>query len=117
MAFVKKEGPTDDQTVHKVRITMSSRNPKALEKVCGDLLGRAKEQKIRTRGPVRLPTRTLVIVTRQSPCGNGTNTWERLEMKIYKRLIDLYSPQEAVKQITAINIEAGVDVEVSVSDV
>ncbi len=118
MAFVKKDAPVEGaETIHKIRITMSSRNPKALEKVCGDLLSRAKEQKIKTKGPVRLPTRTLMLVTRQSPCGNGTNTWDRFEMKIYKRLIDLYSPQEVVKQITAISIEAGVDVEVSVSDV
>ena len=116
MAFVKKAGEDGASAVHKIRITMSSRNPKALEKVSSDLMARAKEQSIKTRGPVRLPTRTLVIVTRKSPCGNGTNTWDRYEMNIYKRLIDLYSPQEQVKQITAINIEPGVDVEVAVSD-
>jgi len=102
--------------VHKIRISMSSRNPKALEKVCADLMARAKEKNIKTRGPVRLPTRNLVHVTRKSPCGNGTNTWDRIEMNIYKRIIDLYSPQEQVKQITSIDIEPGVDVAVCVSE-
>lgn len=113
-AIVKKAG--EDVQTHKIRITMSSRNGKALEKVCSDLMTRAKEQSIKTRGPVRLPTRTLRITTRKSPCGNGTNSWDRFEMTIHKRIIDLYSPQEVVKQITSINIEPGVDVEVSVSD-
>jgi len=119
MAFVKKSEKGDDVQIHKIRITLSSRNPKALEKVCADLLGRAKDQQpaIKTRGPVRLPTRQLRLVVRKSPCGNGSASWDCYEMHIYKRLIDLYAPQEVVKQITAISIEPGVDVEVSVGDV
>lgn len=117
MATVKKDikGEEVSQT-HKIRITLSGRNGKAIEKVCTDLLSRAKDQQIKVRGPVRLPTRTLKITTRKTPCGNGTNTWDVFEMKIFKRLIDLYAPQEVVKSITAINIEAGVDVEVTVAD-
>ena len=116
MAFVKKGEKTGDEVQHKIRITLSSRNAKALEKVCSDLMGRAKEQTIKTKGPIRLPTRTLKITTRKTPCGNGTNTWIVYEMNIYKRVIDLHAPQDVVKNITSINIEAGVDVEVSVTD-
>eukprot|EP00088_Acartia_fossae_P065406 TRINITY_DN80660_c0_g1_i1.p1 TRINITY_DN80660_c0_g1~~TRINITY_DN80660_c0_g1_i1.p1 ORF type:complete len:119 (-),score=36.94 TRINITY_DN80660_c0_g1_i1:92-448(-) len=111
-----KKTETGEATVHKIRITLSSRNPKAIEKVCSDLMSRAKEQQIKTAGPMRLPTRTLKLTVRKSPCGNGSNTWDSYEMNVYKRVIDLFSPQEVVKQITAINIEPGVDVEVSISD-
>ena len=38
-------------------------------------------------------------------------------MRIHKRLIDLDSPSEVVKQITSNSIEPGVDVEVTVNDV
>ncbi len=34
-------------------------------------------------------------------------------MRIHKRVIDLYSPADVVKQITSISIEPGVEVEVS----
>jgi len=53
---------------------------------------------------------------RKSPCGEGTNTWDRFEMRIHKRVIDLHSPSEVVKVITSINIEPGVVVEVTVQD-
>lgn len=43
----------------------------------------------------------------------GTNTWDRFQLRIHKRLIDLHSPADVVKQITSISIEPGVDVEVS----
>lgn len=117
MAFVKKNDKGGDSAaIHKIRITLSSRNPKNLEKVCGDLMGRAKEHAVKVRGPVRLPTRSLKLTVRKSPCGNGTNTWDSFELNIYKRLIDLYAAQDVVKQITTISIEPGVDVEVSVTD-
>jgi len=37
-------------------------------------------------------------------------------MKIHKRLIDLHSPSEIVKQITPISIEPGVKAEVTIAD-
>jgi small subunit ribosomal protein S20e len=36
---------------------------------------------------------------------------------VHKRVIDLHSPSEVVKQITSITIEPGVEVEVTIADV
>merc|ERR1712006_70580 len=94
-------------TIHKIRISLTARNVKALEKVCADLVQGAKDKFLVCKGPVRMPTKKLVITTRKSPCGEGTNTWDRFEMRIHKRVIDLHLPSETVKQITSINIEPG----------
>eukprot|EP00296_Roombia_truncata_P009191 JP447758.1.p2 GENE.JP447758.1~~JP447758.1.p2 ORF type:complete len:142 (+),score=35.87 JP447758.1:34-459(+) len=118
MADLKKgqfEG--DEAKVHRIRITLTSRNVKNLEKVCADLIRGAKEKKLKVKGPVRIPTKVLKLCVRKSPCGEGTNTWDRFEMRIHKRLIDLHSPSEFVKQITSISIEPGVEVEVTINDV
>ncbi|CAG8508470.1 9868_t:CDS:2 [Ambispora leptoticha] len=101
--------------VHRIRITLTSRKVKELEKVCADLIHRAKDKQLRVKGPVRLPTKVLRITTRKSPCGEGSKTWDRYEMRIHKRLIDLHSPSEIVKQITSISIEPGVEVEVTIA--
>lgn len=53
-------------------------------------------------GPVRLPTKTLRITTRKSPCGEGTNTWDRFEMRIHKRIIDLHCGANLVGQIVSL---------------
>ena len=63
-----------------------------------------------------MPTKTLRVTVRKSPCGEGTNTWDRYEMRVYKRVIDLHSPTEMVKQITTIPIEPDVDVEIYLGD-
>ncbi|CCX13674.1 ribosomal protein S10 domain-containing protein [Pyronema domesticum] len=104
------EGPK----MHRIRITLSSRHVQALEKVTTELLERAKSKNLRVKGPVRLPTKTLKITTRKTPCGEGSKTWDMYEMRIHKRLIDLNAPTEIVKQII-VNIEAGVEVEVTIA--
>jgi small subunit ribosomal protein S20e len=105
-----------DQQEYKIRITLTSRNVKSLEKVCADLIQKAKDEEIRVKGPVRMPTKTLRITTRKTPCGEGSKTWDRFQMRIHKRVVDLHSKSEIVKQITSISIEPGVDVEVTVAD-
>ena len=40
----------------------------------------------------------------------------RFQMRIHKRIIDLQSPAEIVKQITSFSIEPGVEVEVTIAD-
>ena len=102
--------------VHKIRITLNSRDVPSLEKVCTRLIGDAKEKNLRVKGPVRMPTRTLRITTRKSPCGEGSKTWDRFQMRIHKRIIDLHSPSEIVKQITSFPIESGVEVEVTIAE-
>ncbi|KAJ9459629.1 uS10 - 40S ribosomal protein S20 [Diplonema papillatum] len=113
---VKK--PTQDATAtsHKIRIVLSSRKVPALERACTDLVKRAKDEQLRVKGPIRMPTKTLRITTMKSPCGEGTITFDRFQMRVHKRVIDLVSPSEVVKKITSINIESGVDVEVTVAD-
>lgn len=84
-----------------------------------DLINRAKDKQLRVKGPVRLPTKVLKITTRKTvgaweavkdylipkfiqPCGEGSKTWDRYELKVHKRLIDLHSSSEIVKQIVVI---------------
>jgi len=47
---VKKEAPATTTQIHKIRITLSSRNPKALEKVCAELIKGARDHKLQVRG-------------------------------------------------------------------
>eukprot|EP01135_Chromosphaera_perkinsii_P009042 Nk52_evm1s1579 gene=Nk52_evmTU1s1579 len=112
-----KGGVQEEARIHRIRITLSGRNVKNLEKVCSDLINGAKDKQLKVKGPVRLPTKTLRITTRKTPNGEGSKTWDRFEMRIHKRLIDLHSPSEIVRQITSISIEPGVEVEVTIADI
>ncbi|KAF9591728.1 hypothetical protein IFM89_006074 [Coptis chinensis] len=76
---------------------------------CADLMTGAKTKALKVKGPVKIPTKVLKITTRKSPCGNGTNTFDRFELRVHKRVIDLLSSSEVVKQITSIQIEPGIE--------
>ena len=69
--------------------------------VCADLIKGAKDKQLKVKGPVRMPTKILRITTRKTPCGEGSKTWDRYQMRIHKRIIDLHSPSEIVKQIVS----------------
>jgi small subunit ribosomal protein S20e len=112
----KEAGAAPTEEVHRIRITLTSRNVQNLEKVCADLKKASLEKKLHVSGPVRLPTKKLRITTRKAPSGEGTNTWDRFEMRIHKRLIDLHAPSDVVKQVTSIPIEPGVEAQVTIND-
>ena len=84
--------------------------------VSHDLITGAKGKDLHVKGPVRMPTKSLKITTRKAPNGEGTKTWDRFEMKIHKRVIDLHSPFSVVKHITTMAIDPGVDVELTIAD-
>ena len=100
----------------RIRVVLTSRNVKALEKVCRDLKKSAQEKSTKVKGPVRLPTKILKLTTRKAPNGEGTNTWDRFEMRIHKRIIDIVAAPDVVKQITSISIESDVNVEVFLNE-
>lgn len=109
---VKKLDPDTEVKDVRIRITLTSLNVEALEKVCANFKRGALEKNQKVKGPVRMPTKKLKLTVRKSPCGNGTNTYDRFEMRIHKRVLDLVSPPQFVKSITSITVEPGVDVEV-----
>lgn len=67
-----------DPTAVHVIVSVSLR---LLPAVSADLVKGAKDKQLKVKGPVRLPTKVLRITTRKSPCGEGTNTWDRFEMR------------------------------------
>lgn len=69
-------------------VTLTSKKVQSLEKVCQELIERAKSKDLRVKGPVRLPTKSLKVTTRKTPCGEGSKTWDTYEMRIHKRLIE-----------------------------
>ena len=71
--------------------------------VCSDLIKRAKESDLHVKGPIWMPTKTLRITYRKTPCGEGSKTWDRFEMRIHKRVIDLHSAAETVKHIISLS--------------
>ena len=94
--------------VVKVRIKLNSTDIETLNTICESIKELAKKSGINISGPVPLPTKKLKITTRKSPCGNGTATFDRFEMRIHKRLIDLPSNEKVLHNIMKMYIPKNV---------
>ena len=68
------------------------------------------------RGPIPMPTKKLKVTTRKSPCGDGTATWERYELRIHKRLIDLGLDERALRLVMRVKIPEGLNIEIEMID-
>ena len=117
MAAPYKKTGEDTSAYHKITITLTSRDVRALEKVCRELVNRSKNQhNLPTKGPIRIPTKVLSLTVRKAPSGNGTATFDRFEMKIHKRVIRVWCAPDTVRTITNITIAPGVEVEVTIDN-
>ena len=112
----KTKGGETFEEKKRIRLTLKSREVKPLEQACAELVSRArgKDEGYMTKGPRRIPTKILRVTTRKSPCGEGTNTWDRFEMRIHKRVIDILCPVTVIKDITAFRMAACVDIQLAV---
>ncbi|MDA3855572.1 MAG: 30S ribosomal protein S10 [Candidatus Woesearchaeota archaeon] len=64
------------------------------------------------RGPIPMPTKKLKITTRKSPDGEGKASFERFQMRIHKRVIDLEINERVLRKIMKIQIPKGVNIEI-----
>jgi len=100
----------------KVRIKLNSTNIDKLNNICERIKQLANKSGVVISGPVPLPTKKLKITTRKSPCGNGTATFDRFEMRIHKRLIDLPANERVLHSIMKMQIPKDVNIKIEMKD-
>ncbi len=100
----------------KVRIKLNSTNVDMLNDICNSIKELAKKSGITISGPVPLPTKKLKVTTRKSPCGDGTATFDRFEMRIHKRLIDLPVNEKVLHHIMRMQIPRSVNIKIEMKD-
>jgi len=88
----------------KARIRLTSTNYKKLEEVCTELKAIAEKTGVKVSGPHPLPTKRLRVPVRKTPCGEGTATWDKWELRIHKRLIDVDAEERVMRRIMRIRV-------------
>lgn len=98
------------------RIKLSGKNPKELDTISTEIKEIAKKFGIDYHGPIPLPTKKMKITTLKTPSGDGTGhgnaTWEKWEMRIHKRVLDVQADDRALRQIMRVNIPTDIRIEI-----
>ncbi|MEA2054692.1 MAG: 30S ribosomal protein S10 [Candidatus Thermoplasmatota archaeon] len=96
----------------KARISLTGTDAKKIDDVCSQIKMIAERTGTQMSGPIPLPTKHLKVPCRKSPDGEGTETWDRWEMRIHKRLIELDAQNRALRQLMRIQVPDGVNIEI-----
>ena len=96
----------------KARIKITSTDISKINQVCDYIRGISEKTGVDMRGPIPLPTKKLKVTTRKSPDGEGKASWERYEMRIHKRLIDLGIDERALRLVMRVPIPEGLNIEI-----
>jgi small subunit ribosomal protein S10 len=98
--------------MQKARIKIASTDIKKINDVCTYIKEIVDKTGVLMKGPIPLPTKKLRVTTRKSPCGDGYATWDRFEMRVYKRLIDLGIDERTLRLVMRVPIPEGLNIEI-----
>ena len=102
--------------MQKARIKLTSNDIDKINEVCRYITEISEKTGVQMRGPIPLPTKKLKLTTRKSPCGDGKATWERYEMRVHKRLVDLGLDERALRLVMRVRIPDGLKIEIEMLD-
>ncbi len=98
--------------MQRARVKLASIDIHKVNEVCDYIKDITEKTGVSMRGPIPLPTKKLKLTTRKGVDGGGTATWDRYEMRIYKRVIDLGLDERALRLVMRVPIPAGLNIEI-----
>ena len=100
----------------KARIKLASTDIGKINQVCDYIKDIAIKTGVDVRGPIPLPTKKLKISTRKGPDGGGTSTWDKYEMRVFKRVVDMQIDERALRLVMKVPIPEGLNIEIEMID-
>ena len=103
--------------MQKARIKLASTEIDKINAVCNYISDIVEKTGVQMRGPIPLPTKRMKLTTRKSPSGEGKASWEKYEMRVHKRLIDLGIDERALRLVMRVPIPEGLNIEIEMIDI
>ena len=108
----KKTVATEEEIRPKLRIKLKAYDHKVIDKSCHQIVEVALRYGAEIAGPVPLPTEIYKYTVNRSSFIHK-DAREQFEMRIHKRLVDVFSPSpKVIDALMNLNLPAGVDVEI-----
>jgi small subunit ribosomal protein S10 len=99
----------------KAKIILTSTNVKLLDDVCNQIKAITEKTGVKTRGPVPLPTKKRKITVRKSPSGEGTHTFDKWELRIHRRYMEIDQDERTLRQFMRLKMPEEVQLRVSLT--
>ena len=100
------------KTNAKIRVRLESFNHELLVSSCQKIIDSLSNVSLNSIGMVTLPTSKRIYCVLRSPHVDKDSR-EHFEIRIHKRIIDIYQPsEETLKILRNLDLSAGIDVEI-----
>ena len=96
----------------KARIKLICDDIKKINKFVEEVASITEKLGVSMVGPIPLPTKKLKVTTRKSPDGEGKASFERYQMRIHKRVLDVEINDRVIRMITKVHIPGGLNIEI-----
>lgn len=98
----------------KVRIRLSSYDPKLVDLSAGKIVEAAKRTGSEVSGPIPLPTEKEIVTVLRA-VHKYKDSREQFERRVHKRLIDIMRPSsKTMEALTSLELPAGVSLKIQV---
>ena len=93
----------------KIRIKLAAYEHELVDQAAKRIVETMQKSGAKISGPIPLPTEKEIVTILRSP-HKDKDSREQFELRTYKRIIDIYSPN--AKLLDSIHLPAGVDVKI-----
>jgi small subunit ribosomal protein S10 len=100
----------------RARISLACADIDKLNQICDSIKNIVEKTGVTMVGPIPIPTRKIKITTRKSPDGEGKASFDKYELRIHKRLIDLGVDERTLRLVMRVPIPEGVHIEIELLD-
>ena len=101
-----------EEIKQRIRIRIKAYDNKIIDSSAKQIVETAQRQGAQVIGPIPLPGETRKYTVNSSTFVHK-NSRDQYEMRIHKRLIDIFSPtSKTIDALTSLNLPAGVDIEI-----
>lgn len=97
-------------------IRISGPDHNKLDDLASEIKEVAVKSGLKVSGPIPLPTKKLKIATRRTPCGDGSDTWDKYELRVHKRLVNVETDEKTIRQIMRIQVPENVHIEIELKE-
>ncbi|MEK7578381.1 MAG: 30S ribosomal protein S10 [Patescibacteria group bacterium] len=103
-----------EEVKQRIRIRIRAYDNKIIDSSARQIVETAQRQGAEVTGPIPLPTEIRKYTVNSSTFVHK-NSRDQYEMRVHKRLIDIFSPtSKTIDALTNLNLPAGVDIEIKI---
>ena len=103
---------TEEEPKTRIRIKIKAFDHKIIDRATKTIIDTAKKSHSQVKGPVPLPTEIIKYTVNRSTFVHKDSR-EQFEMRVHKRLIDIYDPKpNTINDLMSLALPSGVDVQI-----